>query len=134
MKHGGAERGRLYIFNTAEKKVRELDSVPAELSSQYAAGTGGWNLAAAYDSINKKAIFMTADSNKKPQVWAYDVASDKWEKMPLGKDAPTLAGPFCPECRAPLMFDARNNLFFLITGSEKQAVQTWAYRYRNAAK
>jgi hypothetical protein len=127
--HGGKnEIGQLALFDVAEKKARVIDSVPDELRARLAPGTGGYNLAMAYDAANKRLVVMSVSDAFRPDVWLFDVAADRWTKVPAAATAPTLKSRFEPGMgRAPLMFDPVHGVFFLIF-RKNASIETWAYR------
>jgi hypothetical protein len=131
--HGGAsEQGRLAIFRTAERQAANIDSLPDELRGRIGPGTGAYNLVMAYDAGQKKTILMSTGADQRPDVWTYDLAADGWEQLPRSAPAPKLIGPFEPgRGRAPLMYDAVRNVFFLLARGGDSA-ETWAYRYKRA--
>ena len=72
---------------------------------------------------------MSVGDDQRPNVWTYEVASEKWNRLPDSPTAPKLIGVFEPgRGRAPLMYDAKLNAFYLIARKEDK-VETWAYRY-----
>jgi hypothetical protein len=133
--HGGAsEQGRLAAFSTQTRQATGIESMPAELRGRVGPGTGAFNLVMAYDSGQKKTIVMSTGADQRPDVWTYDLATDRWEQLPTATTAPKLIGPFEPgRGRAPLVYDPIHNVFFLLARHGETA-ETWAYRYKDGAK
>ncbi len=132
MPHGGAKGwGKLYIYNSVEKQLTEIASVPAELKKRF---VPLGNFVMAYDLANRKAVCMSGDPDK-VLTWSYDPAADRWEKLPQASKSPPLRrGTFGPGSgREPLVYDPLHGVFLLVAHTDK-GVQTWAYRYKRAKK
>ncbi len=133
--HGGAkEVGALSIFDVQAKLGQPGPVLPEPLRRRVAAGTGGYNLIASYDSQQKKVVYMSLNDDMQPDVWTYDPAADSWMKLPASSTAPKLMGVFEPgRGRAPLIYDAERNVFYLLY-REGEAAKLWAYRLARASK
>jgi hypothetical protein len=127
--HGGQkEVGTLALFNSVEKRGFAADAPPEALQRRIAAGTGGYNLILAYDSRHAKVVAMSVNESLRPDVWTFDPASGKWTELPASPTAPKLVGVFEPgRGRAPLMYDAERNVFFLLY-RDGELAKLWAYR------
>jgi hypothetical protein len=127
--HGGKkERGQLALVRLGEKKFQFIASMPDELQARVAPGTGGFNLAMAYDAVGRKLAVMSINDAFRPDVWLYDVAGERWSKLPASPTAPTLKSRFEPGMgRAPLMYDPVHRVFFLIF-RKSDSIETWAFR------
>lgn len=127
--HGGAnESGSLSLFNTAEKQGHRGPALPDELQGRINPGTGGFNLIMAYDEAHKTVVFMSVNSDLRPDVWTYQVTANQWKYLPLAATTPKLMGVFEPgRGRAPLLYDPARHLFWLLYRNE-QSAELWAYR------
>ena len=132
MPHGGAKGwGKLYIYNSVEKQLKEIASVPAELKKRF---VPLGNFVMAYDPANRKAVCMSGDPDQ-VLIWSYAPAADRWEKLSRAAKGPRLGGgTFGPGSgREPLVYDPLHGVFFLVARTNK-GVRTWAYRYKRAKK
>lgn len=127
--HGGAkEVGNLAWFDSEAKRGATGPALPAPLKSRVAAGTGGYNLITCYDSKHEKVVVMSVNEELRPDVWTYSPSGDTWEQLPASSSAPKLMGVFEPgRARAPLMYDAQRNVFYLLY-RDGEAAKLWAYR------
>jgi hypothetical protein len=127
--HGGAkEVGALSLFNVQAMRGSAGPELPKALKQRVAPGTGGYNLIHGYDSRQRKVVFMSVNDEMRPEVWAYDPAKDAWEQLLTPASAPKLMGVFEPgRARAPLMYDADRNVFYLLY-RDGEAAKLWAYR------
>ncbi len=88
MPHGGAlKEGHLYVYQSAEKKCREISPVPDELKQKF---RPLGNCVFAYDGSNHIVIAMTTDGGR-VKVWTWDPAADIWQKLPASPSAPEFA-------------------------------------------
>lgn len=133
--HGGAkETGSLSLFDVKAKVGRPGPALPDALKRRVAAGTGGYNLIASYDSRQQKVVVMSVNDELRPDVWTYDPAADTWRQLAIPSSAPKLMGVFEPgRGRAPLMYDADRNVFYLLY-RDGEAAKLWAYRLATAGK
>jgi hypothetical protein len=103
------------LFNTEAKSGRPGPDSQEPLNRRVAAGTGGFNLIASYDSRQRKVIVMSVGDDLRPDVWTYDPSTDSWRQLPSPSSAPKLVGVFEPGLRfdegrggstaAPLLLD-----------------------------
>jgi hypothetical protein len=108
--------------------------MPEALQRRVAAGTGGYNLIASYDSRERKVVYMSVSDDKRPDVWTYDPTADTWAQLPTPSSAPKLMGVFEPgRGRTPLVYDDKRNVFYLLY-RDGEAAKLWAYRLASAGK
>ena len=129
--HGGKEeQGQLTLYDMAKKQGRKVESLPEELRQRIGPGTGAYNLVMSYDEANERVVVMSASKERLPDVWTFDMASDRWEKLPAAVGAPKLFSDFEPGVgRAPLVYDPIHQVFLVVL-RKNEFVETWAYRYR----
>ena len=131
--HGGArETGSLSLFEVKAKVGRPGPALPEALAQRVAAGTGGYNLIVAYDSRHQLVVVMSVNEDLRPDVWTYDPSTESWRQLATPSTAPKLMGVFEPgRGRAPLMYDANRNVFYLLY-RDGEAAKLWAYRLSTA--
>lgn len=127
---GDYVQGRLYMYNSGQKTLREITSAPSEVTSQLAPEG---NFVMAYDSRHQRVVALCAEdkslSGSSPvHTWIYNPFSDTWSTLPVSPTSPLLPG-FSAISRLPLQYDPAQNVFVLMAKRYNGSFQTWYYRY-----
>lgn len=137
---GSYSQGRLYLYNSVTKRLKEITSMPIALKEQfYPEG----NFVMAYDTLNKKVVGFSAQdkglkASSRIQTWIYDPFKDIWEQLPISNSSPLVPG-FSATNRSPFQYDPVHNVFIFVfpkrihQDGEVGFVETWAYRYKKSS-